>query len=980
MDNFSDQKNIKKWPTQTCLISKLTDQLSKTFQQDLSEVLIVLPTQRLSVILSAHLAQQNEALLAPDILTLDSFASQNIPKTHTLLKPASDLLQEALLADIIKSKEYKHLKVGHEHEIKQFFADIIESSIEQTAFEKLQETVLNDFYRAEEHASNLIERFHELKELFEHFVSTLSEKGLAPSSLIMKDKAKLLTNTLEAQPQTKYKHIYLVGFTTIKPYYQDLLHALLKESNVELWISSPPKLAGQANPIKDMLTSLKLGSQESNEQSDTDIKKFHNIHKVHSPLFEVTAAANLVEEYLQKGCPPSQIGVLLANEKSHGALLKTTFNERSISANMAITIPLKNTSTGSFLNLLKEFLTHDPDTTRLLHLITHPISLHWLKENLELLKEQSTLAIKSQLIQHICQSPYATDYIQLRTKLNQKASLQAINLFINKIDHLFPRNRPLTYTEWSEKFTHALDLFGIFSSKNLKETSKESIRNFFSQLSELDHFSQTKIKIREYFSFAIERLLSIDTREIGYPLKGIQVLNVIESRYVPFEVVIVLGMTEGNFPKALPNDYLVDDWLKTSIGLSGWKYIEALEDTTFHLLKERLSKLELFYSKEENGQIKTRSRFIESLLSQKQAQLYEPPITLAPKSSQKTTTMTVSLDLGNYKANRERFFHTTSATSLKSLITCPYSFLLKSLKVENLMLPKEQEAIVEGNQLHQVLETFFTSKINNKAITGPLSIPDNKEEQFSYCLNRLNKITELVFSSVNKNLSLNYHLKNYAWPKFSEHLIKTIHISESIDSETYKEFKLNPRSEKNRADIEIGSHKIAIKGSIDSIDRFRDHYILTDYKRKSSPSLKDIKNAIQPQLILYSMALEQLSDSQYALNMQDAIIGYWSILDGVWHERGVGESIQQYAIKNKLARKTTPTTTELKDQLLNTWKIRLDDLNDQKNNFSPDPSEKSWCQYCEHKNICRVNDPAYSEYILENAFLEKHLSKAGIKS
>ena len=43
-------------------------------------------------------------------------------------------------------------------------------------------------------------------------------------------------------------------------------------------------------------------------------------------------------------------------------------------------------------------------------------------------------------------------------------------------------------------------------------------------------------------------------------------------------MVIILGCIEGEFPKGLPKDLLMDEWLKGLMGLPGWQYVEALEE------------------------------------------------------------------------------------------------------------------------------------------------------------------------------------------------------------------------------------------------------------------------------------------------------------------------------------------------------------------------------------------------------------------
>jgi len=144
--------------------------------------------------------------------------------------------------------------------------------------------------------------------------------------------------------------------------------------------------------------------------------------------------------------------------------------------------------------------------------------------------------------------------------------------------------------------------YRVSSDKGMQTSIVAATNLFFEQMHSLKTIADPRCPSKNFF--ASPRPIQYHGRQKCWlPARGIQVLSIVEARYVPFQVAIIIGCTEGNFPKALPADNLVDDWLKQRIGLPGWKYVEALEDTTFHLLAARLPHLELTYAKEEKGNL-----------------------------------------------------------------------------------------------------------------------------------------------------------------------------------------------------------------------------------------------------------------------------------------------------------------------------------------------------------------------------------------
>lgn len=133
---------------------------------------------------------------------------------------------------------------------------------------------------------------------------------------------------------------------------------------------------------------------------------------------------------------------------------------------------------------------------------------------------------------------------------------------------------------------------------------------------ESGHGSSTNFSFsfKEQLRLVTGKLSLISVRRVGYPFRGVQVLGLAESRYIPFDLVFLCGCVEGDFPRAMPKDLLVDPYIKYRLGLPGWDYVEAMEDTTFTLLASRVPRLVMSYPESKDFSPCVRSRFVDKVL------------------------------------------------------------------------------------------------------------------------------------------------------------------------------------------------------------------------------------------------------------------------------------------------------------------------------------------------------------------------------
>lgn len=951
------------------MLKKIAEELSVYSPSELASIVIVLPTQRLAVHLLGQLEQNHKVrsdlvFQAPQMFTLENFVRWACEKEKA---PSATVLADAslenLLSMLIEEGSYVHLRKGHEHEIKQFFSLIEESGFENKAFQKLQEVMAQDIHHSEVSVSGIYQRILELERLYAQLNRMLKEKNLKTYMTFCKDSAVFLQQTWVQQSELSHK-LYFACFTTVKGPFVDLLKYLSRRSEVCFYLSAAPELLGDVNPLADLLAILRADTSKTNSRVKEiplplDPRSCH-IVELAQPYQEMQWAMTVLKQKLASGVPPHEIAILLSDEQVYGKLIRQSLNAEGIEANVAIPLPFSHTLMGNFiLGLCDFFSTSKGSWTQLLNhsfwrrsfnrLSYRSLSSEMLGFELSFFSDEDDLA-----------------RMLLRTQNDKfKHYLEFISKKIEFFSQAIFTRAQLSLSHWAQNFQ---EHFRSFLEKEIEHISPDSrtsqalaLNAFFQSLQEISLAINSVLTCSQFFALLRTVLRSLDARHIGYPMQGVQVVNLVEARYVPFQTVLLLGCNEGLFPKSLPKDHLIDDWLKTQIGLSGWKYIEALEDTTFHLIYSQSHELYMSYSIDS----RPRSRFVERLLSQKKIRLENFSLPLA-----KTDVFApVPSCKGRFVPDRQVLFESVSATSLSYLLNCPYRFLLHKLAVKDFDLLKTQPSILEGQWLHAILESFYTGIYDGAQIVEPLpaKIVLRSCEFMEFTVARLTQLTEAILPKALRASALYQHLVHFSWPKFAEHW-QTFFSSDESKDEWIWECKKH-HQELAFGDARKGYPSVSIKmktfpdpiqihGVIDSLLELEDRYVLTDYKRKSMDSLSDMQKGLSPQLLLYALAYS-LFDEQASKGpkFEQGVIGYYSVLKGLWQGRGVGDASRAWAQDKKLVTKSTPSLSLMMDRFLAEWEQRLEEFYRDQKDFIPKPGDH--CQFCSYMGICRKEDPSH---------------------
>lgn len=209
----------------------------------------------------------------------------------------------------------------------------------------------------------------------------------------------------------------------------------------------------------------------------------------------------------------------------------------------------------------------------------------------------------------------------------------------------------------------------------------------------------------------------------GSPLKGLQILGLLETRSLNFDHVIMLDVNEGILPSLRVHEPLIPREVMISLGLDRLELEEEIQRYQFMRLISSASQVDLVYQESKD---KERSRFVEELIweAQKKAKGTVPEGGLSPLLPLLVTRPSFEVSVNPKKRIVEKtpevikFLknYTYSASSINMYMRNPMEFytnyVLGLREQEDLL--DEPEARHVGTFIHELLEESFKPFVNKK--------------------------------------------------------------------------------------------------------------------------------------------------------------------------------------------------------------------------------------------------------------------------
>jgi hypothetical protein len=478
-----------------------------------------------------------------------------------------------------------------------------------------------------------------------------------------------------------------------------------------------------------------------------------------------------------------------------------------------------------------------------------------------------------------------------------------------------------------------------------QELDKEYFFIFFTQLNRLSDIISKypqEIKTETFWKILSEVLTNVRIPFSGEPLKGLQIMGVLETRSIDFDNVFILSMNEGIMPKGNTHSSFIPFHLRKAFRLPTFEDEDAISAYYFYRLIQKAKNIFLFYNTEPGDfAAGEKSRFIlqlESELAKNNKNIsFEELILDIPAPATKKIEIKIIKD--NEIIEKLRSIGKFSATSLTSFISCSLKFYL-----ERIARLKEEEDIEEffggatfGKIFHEVMKVLY----NNYA--GKIISKDDFAALNKLLDNEFDPILEEAFKEADKARELAGELqgKNLLYKGIMQKLAKKILENDEIDAP----FKVIDLEEQYLRDIEITvngrKEKLILNGRIDRVDERKNKTRIIDYKTGRVTSRKINENNFG--LMFADPEYKEYFQTHFYALLYNAAHPEKVIMPGIYPLRNIGEGIR-YVSEGEL---TTETINKFEAGL----KVLLSSLFDAEKPFIQTENEEH-CRFCAFRSIC----------------------------
>jgi len=363
-------------------------------------------------------------------------------------------------------------------------------------------------------------------------------------------------------------------------------------------------------------------------------------------------------------------------------------------------------------------------------------------------------------------------------------------------------------------------------------------------------FAHENFGQEELFHIFEEKMNHEKAQFEGSPLKGLQILGLLETRSLNFDNVIILDVNEGVLPKLRIHEPLIPREVMISLGLDRLELEEEIQRYQFMRLISSAKNVHLVYQESRD---KERSRFVEELIWEEQKASGQ--VTVAPVIRSSFQVNVVPSQRSVQKTPEMIAFlknHIYSASSINTYLRNPMEFYINyvlGLREQEDLLD-EPEARHVGTFIHEILEEGFKPFLGKK--------PEIDNAFRATFMKIFEAKFEAVFSRTMKSDS--FLLRSVIFERLNQFLD---HEQFSGERQVDEILFLENRFE-DTISLPIGD--IKFRYVVDRVDKLKDGTIMiVDYKTGSADLMPKALEKIQTMPLSRETILENVKSFQVPL-------------------------------------------------------------------------------------------------------------------
>ncbi|MCI0750632.1 MAG: PD-(D/E)XK nuclease family protein, partial [Flammeovirgaceae bacterium] len=942
----------------------------KAFLQELAEKLyqekhpdqftLVFPNRRAAFYFRKYFAKLlDRPVFSPTLITIEEFIGRfstlKVPDKLELIYRLYKSYYQALgKPDLIGAEPFDQFYFWGEMLLRDFdevdkymvnakllFTDLSKQKELDSRFDFLtpeQIEYLKSFWDNFDHTKEFKQKFlnvwQRLPEVYQLFRNQLLEENLAYEGLVHRIVAEKFDNGEIKLLDLGYKNgsIWFVGFNALTKSEEKILSSAVSNNEAVIhwdldayYLNNINQEAGEF--FREYQNHSILGKTFSDSPSNFKNRKTVSVIGAAQPVGQAKVMSQLLREELDKGINPEETLIVLPDEK----LMLPVLHGISSSVdklNVTMGFPLSNTPMFNLIELLIELQTH------------HKGDFYNHKHVLALLGHPYVVAADPRLANE------KRKHIQKENIVFVMGSMLRMEHILHKeIFYEVQEDNVLTYIR------QIIQLIG--STENIDPLDKEYATYFLKFLNRIEDVLGAEYSSLKAFLKLFRQLLKAQKIPFtGEPLRGLQVMGVLETRNLDFKNVFLLSLNEGSLPSSGSKGSYIPYNIRKAYQLPTPEHQDAIYAYLFYRVLQRAENIFLFYNSETDvlGQGEM-SRYLQQLIFESGLTvdrniLHNPiqPLAINPITISKDQSVLDALAQLNERMGRS--FKGISPSALNMYIDCRLKFYFS--QVAGIKEPREVEedinARVMGNFLHKVMEHFYKQLQERKK---SVLVEKSDFEQLEKVVDQL---IELVFIEQYK-LERDKKVVFEGQQVIVKEVVKKFAINILEKDKTYTPFFIEGVEHSGM----LYSMKInqppgfaLIGGNIDRVDRKDNLIRIIDYKtgkdRLDFDSIESLfvpsekRNKAAFQILLYSLLYKNNTTHANEIQLRPGLLNRLNLFD----DSEFGLEMNQQPLLDVL-----PLLPEFKERL---GKL-IEEIFNPAESFHQTPIVET-CRYCPYKEIC----------------------------
>jgi hypothetical protein len=724
----------------TAFLQEIADELIKG-TTDLEKTMVVVPNRRAALYLQRYLSEKiDKPIFAPSFLAIEDFISgfselivpDKLELIHILYKTYHSVVQdehpqgehepfeqfyfwgEMLLRDFDEVDKYMVNAAL-------LFKDLSHQKELDTAFDYLteeQQAFLEEFWsHFKENSSVNKKRFlhiwQKLPQVYEAYRATLQQLGYAYGGM----QHRLVAENLGSAAVVPGRQIRFAGFNALTLAEEKILEFFIEQHGAtvswdidQYYVNHRSQEAGRFFREYEQHPVFKK-TFPSDIPANFSKNKSVKLYGAAQPIGQVKLMSQILQEQMKNGAKPEETLIVLPDEKLLIPVLHGV-SESVEYLNVTMGFPLASTPLFNLVELLADLqLTRRDDCfnhRQTLAILGHPYVVG--------ADPVSSNNKRKEILKH--------NWVQIPTGfLASEIDLHRI-IFQSYEQDVTPAGDSV-----GALFIHYLKkvVTEIGNLKHINDLDKEYALHFLQLFNKVETVLYTNVTDEEGVSsksraLALKSFLRLFRQLVrseklpftGEPLRGMQVMGVLETRNLDFKNVFVLSLNEGAFPSAANKGSYIPFNIRKAYRLPTQEHQDSIYAYLFYRMLQRAENVFLFYNSETDvlGQGEM-SRYLKQFLYESgipvEHRILDNPVQpmgINPIVVQKDSHVMDDL----FKLNEGNiYFKGISPSALNAYIECRLKFYFRhvaKIKEAN-EVEEELDARVLGNFLHGVMERFY---------------------------------------------------------------------------------------------------------------------------------------------------------------------------------------------------------------------------------------------------------------------------------